>query len=441
MNMSNIIDFIERDVWRIRSKDLSRRRFFLIRQLRIILLVIRGFQDDKCQLKASALTFFTLLSIVPVAALAFGIAKGFGLEKFLETQILQNIPGQEQVLMQIMQFAQQLLEQTKGGVIAGIGVIVLFWTVISVLGNIEYSFDDIWGIKQPRSMGRKFSDYLSVVLICPLLIIVSSSVTVFITTQIALITSKIAILGAFQHVIFFVLKFFFTYFMIWVLFTFLYIFMPNTKVNFLSGLIGGIVAGTIYQLVQAAYIVFQIGVVQYNAIYGSFAALPLFLVWLQLSWLIVLLGAEISFAHQNVDTYEFEHDCLSASVSFKKVISLWITHALVKNFVQGGEPLTAQKISHVLDIPIRLVRQIIFELRECNIVSESKTWKSNELAYQPARDVDDFTIGYVLNTLDHRGVDTIPVADTSEYKYFSTAVKKFQEVISKTSENRLLKEI
>ncbi|HOO90878.1 MAG TPA: YihY/virulence factor BrkB family protein [Syntrophales bacterium] len=345
--VARFIEFIKGDIWRIRLKDLPRKRSFLIKQLRIFLLSLRGFDEDKCQLRASALTFYSLISIVPVAAMAFGIAKGFGFEKRLERQLLEQFQGQEEVITRVIDFAHSLLTNTKGGVIAGVGVILLFWAVIKVLGNIEASFNDIWGIREARSLGRKFSDYLSVMLLCPILLILSSSAAVFITTQVTLIVEKISLLGIFSPLISFLLKLL-PYGIVWVLFSFLYIFMPNTKVNFRSGILAGIIAGTIYQIVQFGYIAFQVGAAKYNAIYGSFAALPLFLIWLQLSWLIVLFGAEFSFAHQNVDTYEFEPDSLKISGSFKRLLSLQIAHLLVSNFAEGEKPLTATQISHRL---------------------------------------------------------------------------------------------
>ncbi|MCK5393541.1 MAG: YihY/virulence factor BrkB family protein, partial [Candidatus Omnitrophica bacterium] len=190
-----IVNFLTKDIWRIKLRDLPRSRSFFIKQLRIIILALREFAEDKCQLRASALTFYSLLSIVPVVAMAFGIAKGFGFEKVLEKQLLSKVSGQEQVLTQIFDFAKTLLENTKGGLVAGIGVVVLFWTVIKVLTNIERSFNDIWGIKKTRPLGRKFSDYLSVMVICPILLIVSSSITVFITTQTTMIIDKFVVLG------------------------------------------------------------------------------------------------------------------------------------------------------------------------------------------------------------------------------------------------------
>ncbi len=438
--ISKIIDFIKTDIWRIRLKNLPRTQIFFIKQLRVVLLSLRGFSENKCRLRASALTFYSLLSVVPVVALGFGVAKGFGSEKNLEKQLLEKFPGQEDVLMQVIGFAHTLLEETKGGMIAGIGVAVLFWIVIKLLSNIERSFNDIWGIKEARSTGRKLSDYVSIMLICPILVIMSGSITVFIVTQITLITEKFAFLGVFSPIIFFMFKLL-PYCAIWGVFVFVYIFMPNTKVNFRSGLIAGVIAGTIYQISQWAYISFQIGVAQYNAIYGSFAALPLFLIWLQISWLIVLFGAEISFALQNIDTYEFEPDCLRVSSSFKKLLSLQTAHLLIKNFSNGQAPLTAIQISHTLEIPIRLVSQILYEFVESGIASETKTEEYNQFAYQPSRDINILTIKYIFDALEQRGTDEIPVAQTRELKTLSEALKTFNDTIEKSPANRLLKDI
>ncbi len=438
--IAKIVSFLQKDIWRIPSRKLNRQKSFLIRQLRVFVLAVREFYDKKCQLSASALTFYSLLSVVPVAAMAFGIAKGFGFEKLLAKQLLEKFPGQEQTLTQVIAFANNLLENTKGGLIAGAGVIVLFWTVIKVLNSIEGSFNDIWGIKKGRSFARKVSDYLSIMLICPFLLIASSGVTVFISSQVASIIQKNSILGSFSHFLFFILQLL-PYCMIWLLFTFVYIFMPNTKVNFKSGLLGGIIAGTIYQLVQFAYINFQVGVARSNAIYGSFAALPLFLIWLQLSWRIVLFGSEIAFAHQNVNTYEFEHDCLNVSHSFKRLLCLQVAGVAAKRFAAGQPPLTAPEISDSLEIPIRLTGQILFELAEAGILSELKGKDYKDVAYQPARDINALTIKFAIDSLENRGTSTIPVNDTQELRKLSEALKNFDESIKKSPANRLLKDI
>lgn len=438
--LSKLIKFISDDVWRLRLRDLTKVKSFLIKQLRIVLLTLREFNKDRCQLRASALTFYSLLSIVPVVAMAFGVAKGFGFQKMLEKQLLEKFPGQEDVLVQIFDFARNLLENTQGGLIAGIGIAVLFWAVIRVLANIEKSFNDIWGIKRPRPLGRKFSDYLSIMLICPILIIASSSATVFLTTKIKLIITEVEFLGFFSPAILTLLELF-PYFIVWLVFSFVYVFMPNGKVNLKSGILAGIIAGTIYQLVQWGYVNFQVGVSKFNAIYGSFAALPLFLMWLQISWLVVLLGAEISFAHQNVDTYEFEPDCLNISHSFKRLLSLGVVNLLVTNFNKCRNPLASEDISHSLDIPIRLVRQIIFELKESNLVAEVKTAKYKGVAYQPACDINKLTIKHVIDALENRGTDTIPIAKTKQIEILAKKLESFSQVLKSSPQNQLLKDI
>jgi membrane protein len=438
--ISKLINFVTTDIWRIRLKDLSRGRSFAIKQLRMVLLALRRFNEDKCQLRASALTFYSLLSIVPVVAMAFGVAKGFGFQEVLEERLLEEFSGHKEVIVQVINFAQSLLENTEGGVVAGIGVVILLWSVIKLLGTIEHSFNDIWGVKRPRTLGRKFTDYLSVMFICPILLIMSSSITVFITTQVQFITERFVLLGAFSSLIFLLLKFL-PYCMIWILFTFVYVFMPNIKVKLTSCLLAGIVGGTIYAVVQWVYIVFQVGVARYNAIYGGFAALPLFLVWLQLSWLVVLLGAEISFAHQNVDTCEYEPDCLGASFSIKRLMSLRIAQLLVHNFSEGSTPLTATSIAQRLEIPMRLVRQILFELVESGIASEVKTQVYKETAYQPARDGETLSIKYVIDALEQRGVKNIPVAQTQELEVLSESLRTFDNIVAKSPANKLLKDI
>lgn len=404
------------------------------------MLAVRGLVEDKCQLRASSLTFYSLLSIVPLAAVIFGIAKGFGIEKALEKQLLEKLEVHGEVITRIIGFGRVLLESAKGGLIAGIGVIFLFWAIIRVLSNIENSFNDIWGIKKPRSFMRKISDYLSLMLICPFLFVMSSTITVIITSQVKLIISKIALLGVISPAIFGVLKLL-PLCMLWILFTFIYIFMPNTKVNLRSGAVAGIIAAVLFLFFQLAYINSQIWVAKYNAIYGSFAALPLFLIWLQLSWLIVLLGAELSFAHQNVDTYEFEQDSLKVSYSFRKLLSLRIVHFLVQKFSTAEDLWDETRISQELEVPIRLVREILSELRESGVLSQIKLDDDRMVAYQPARDPEGITIKYVIDALEKRGVDDIPVAESEELKKLSKCLTTFHDLIAKSPANMRLQDI
>lgn len=438
--LSDAVQFLNADIWRLQAHKLPPRRSFWITQVRILLLAVRRFQLDNCALRASALTFYSLLSIVPVIALAFAVAKGFGVEKLLGEQLIAKMQGQEEVAEKLIGFSQSFLANTKGGAIAGVGIVLLFWTIIKVLGNVETSFNDIWGVKTPRTMSRKFADYLSVMMICPVLLILASSVTVLLTTQVSSMLERLSFLGYLADVLVWLLKIL-PYAVLWLVFTFIYVFMPNTKVQMKSALWGGILAGTIYQLVQLAYLTFQIGVSNYGAIYGSFAALPLFLVWLQMSWLIVLLGAEISFAHQNVATYEFERDCLTVSHSFKRMIALMITCLCVKSFRNAASPLTADNVSRELEAPIRLVRSVLAELTEARILSEVCSDPREDVAYQPACDIHRLTVAGVIDRLDQQGITNVPVAESTDFNKLRETVQRFREMIEQSPENLKLQDI
>lgn len=435
--------FLTTDIWRLHLKNYPRKKSFFIRQLRVIVLAFRGYAEDKCKFRASALTFFSLLSIVPVIAMMFGIAKGFGLQEKVEAQIVKNMAkfeGQEEIAEQLINFSNALLEKAQGGFIAGIGVIFLLWTVIKLLSNIENSFNDIWGIKKGRSIGRKFSDYLSMMLVCPILLVLASSATVVVQTQISQFVLRLPIHSSIISLILTSLRLL-SLCTIWVIFSFVFIFMPNTKVSWRSGVLAGVIAGTMFHIVEAVYFNLQIVVTKYGAIYASFAALPLFLLWLQLSWLVVLFGGELSFAHQNVDTYEFEPDCLKVSYKYKRKLSLLVTHLLVKNFCNCRQPLQADEISQQLEIPVRLVRQILFELAECRILSEVKQEQDRQVAYQPACDVNVLTVKYVIDALEAHGNTNIPVIDSSELEKLSDCQNTFSTALEQSPANIALKEI
>jgi membrane protein len=277
-------------------------------------------------------------------------------------------------------------------------------------------------------------------LVCPILLAISGSATIFVSSQLQTIVEKIPLLENLGPVFWLLLKVL-PYLTIWIAFTFIFIFMPNTKVRFKSGLIAGIVAGTLFQLVQWAYVNFQVQITARYAIYGSFAALPLFLLWLQTSWLIVLFGAEVSFAHQNVETYEFEPDCLTVSHSFKTLLSLLITQRLVHRFCDGEKPGDASQLSHELEIPVRLVRQILYELSESGVLSEVGKGEDKELAYQPAIDIDKITVKFVIDRLEQQGTSSIPVTRSGELDKLTDSLRQFGELVEKSPANVLLKNL
>ncbi len=397
-----ISDYFLHDIWSFKISELSKPRALLIGFLRVAALSLQLFIKNKCQLRASALTFFTLLSIVPIAALLFGIAKGYGFDQVLQEKLRASLIGHEEIADKIIAFSSSMLDNTKGGMIAGAGVLVLLWTVVRLLGHIEGSLNEIWGVQEGRPLLRKLSDYLSMVLICPFLIIVSGSATVFVASQLTGLSHALPFSETINTFIGLGLKVL-PIAALWAVFTFLYGFMPNTKVRFASALIGGIIAGTLYHLLQEVYVYSQIGVARYNAIYGSFAALPLFLIWLQLSWTIVLLGAEISFAYQNVNVYELDPGEKGVSLSRKNLYALELARQAVLNFEAGREPASDEELSKLLEIPIRTARLILYELLCGGILSEVVRKGDGATAYQPAIPTERITPAKVICAIEEIG--------------------------------------
>jgi membrane protein len=287
---------------------------------------------------------------------------------------------------------------------------------------------------------RKFGDYIAMMVFAPVLLIISSSATVLVASQVRVIIDKIAFLGVFSKVLLLALSLL-PYVSIWVLLTMVYLIMPNTKIPIRSAIVGGIFAGTIAQIVQWIYIKFQIGVASYGAIYGSFAALPLFLGMVQTSWMIVLFGAEIAYAHEHSETFGFYPDYSRISVSSKRLLMLRIFHLLTKKFSLGEKPLSTGQIAHALEIPVRLVRQLLHELTDVGLVVETVKGAKSEAAFQPGRTIENITVKFALDEYEKYGITKIPDGPSEEAEKISKYLKDISEAMEKSPANVRLKEI
>ncbi|MBA7587791.1 hypothetical protein ES708_29832 [subsurface metagenome] len=439
--IKKVLHFITHQIWMIDVRDYPPLLGFFLRQLRIILLASRGFRENRIQLRASALTYYSMLSVVPIAALVFGIAKGFGFDNKLESELKKLISEREEmadVLQYILEFSRSMLQNINGGVIAGVGLVLLLWAVMKVLGNIENSFNVIWQIRKARPFARKFADYISMMLIAPILFFLSSTVTIFLGDMAA---SNNSVLFEYLGPLLLFLVKLIPYFLIFLLFTLLYVIMPNTKVQFKYAFNAGIIAGIIFQLTQFLYVYFQVGVSRMGAIYGSFAALPLFLIWMQLSWLIVLVGAEISFAYQNIDKYEFEAESLHITPYNRRLLTFLVMYTIIKNFEKGDQPRTSSQISHELGVPIRLAREILFDLLDGHLLVEATTESPKENAYVPALDINKITVAYLIEQLEMSGDERLMAEESPKLTAFANVQKGLLETIRKSPSNKLLKDI
>lgn len=379
--------FLLEEIWQFELSQLSRLKAFLYNQLRIIYIVGKGFIDDRCLLRASALTYITLFGLVPLLAVAFSISQALKFDdKYLKPLIMDKLTGGMGVIAsKILEY----IENINAANLGLMGIAILFLSVIGVLGNIEKSFNDIWGVKKARTFFRRFSDYLSVLVVGPVLVAAALGATASLQSRV--LSTKLAFISRpFLQMSPFIL--------LWIALTFIYFFMPNTKVRLVSALAGGIIAGTFWQLAQWLYVHFQVRMTAYQAIYGTFASAPIFLFWIYLSWIIVLFGAELSFAHQNVKTYTMERKAISVSYSFKEALALRIALAIGENFYWSKEPWSAQRLAEAWNVPVRLIREILFQLIQSQIITEV-----GDGYYQPAKALEKIPMKSILDAMRNYG--------------------------------------
>ena len=263
-------------------------------------LTIRFFTEKRVLTQASALTYSTLLAIVPMLAVVFAIARGFGYNKYIEMWFREVLASQPQVADVIVSFVNSYLIHTKSGIFLGVGLIFMLYTVLMLVNNVEETFNQIWQVNNSRPIIRSFANYLAMFFLFPIIIVISTGLSIFMET-VAGKMDDFVILEPIVHKLFS----FFPFMLMSLLFIFLYVYMPNTKVRFSCAIIPGILAGLAMYLLQIAYIHSQLWVTGYNAIYGSFAALPLFMLWVQISWAICLFGAQLTYTNQNLNRFGF----------------------------------------------------------------------------------------------------------------------------------------
>ena len=348
---------------------------------------------------AAALTYSTLLAIVPIMAVVFAIARGFGYNKYIETWFREALSSQPQVAEAIIGFVNSYLVHTKSGIFLGIGLLFMLWTVIMLISNIEKAFNDIWQVSTPRSIFRTITDYMAMFLLAPIIIVVTSGISIMMATF-ANGIGETLIVGP-------TLRFFLRllpYIIMSGVFIALYVFMPNTKVKIKSAIIPGILAGVAMQGLQLVYIHSQIWVTGYNAIYGSFAALPLFMLWVQISWTICLFGAELAYTNQNLEKFAFRASTDDLSHRYRLLLSAYLMTLICCRFEEGKKPYTALELKLETNIPIRITHDLLENLTRVHLLSEmTNDEKGTEAVYQPAESTARLSVGMMIDRLEAEG--------------------------------------
>ena len=437
MNKSRInswLQFLTDGIWRVTEDEVTPLQQRLYACIKVVSLSIKQFDVARITERASALTYSTLLSIIPILAILFAIARGFGFDSLVESQFRSGVASQQAEL--IISWINSYLEHAQSGIFIGVGLVVLLWTVLILTDTIERSFNAIWQVKRPRSVMRKITDYFSMILLLPILIVVSSGLGIFMSTYIKDMENYVVLAPIVKFLVRLI-----PYVLTWSMFTALFIFIPNTKVKFSHAWLPGIIAGSAFQAFQYFYINSQIWVSSYNAIYGSFAAIPMFLLWTQISWTICLLGAEMCYISQNLSSFNFGKETANISRRYHDFFCTIILSSICKRFAVGASAYTAEELSKEHKIPIRLTKKLLYELQDMKLILEtSHDDKSDEIGYTPAIDINVLTVGMLLSRLDSTGSEAFKI-DRKHYSSSWDALIKAREEYLYRNNKILLKDL
>lgn len=390
--------FLKKDIWSFDMNHPGPIRRAIGNTVKVMVIAIRTFLDDKVMTRAAALTYSTLFAIVPILALIFAVARGFGFEKIVTNLLENGIMKQNDSVDTVMKFIDGYLQYASSGAFIGIGLLFLLFSVYSLADGIETNLNSIWHVKQARGMGRKITDYFSLLLLIPIGIICLSGLSVL-TSSILTRMSGFQLLGWFSQFLIHALPYLVTGFIL----TGFYIFMPNTKVKFKYAIIPGFIAGCLFQLLQNLYFHGQLTLSSYNAIYGGFAALPLFLFWCNISWAIILFGCELAYVSQNNDNFNYFKEPDKISRKHQDYYCLMVMSCICKRFNRHEQALTRKEIAQELQVPLRYVISALDTLLESGLLETVVSGENMAPAYVPSTDTQSLTVIRVIAAINTSG--------------------------------------
>jgi len=420
-------------IWDPEISEVSRFKRLTRSLLEIVFRVIRDFIENLVNLEAMALAFKTLLSLAPLLAVIFSILKGFGVHNRMEPALAEALSPLGEKGKEVTAYLIGFVDKMSAGALGSIGLVTLFITVLSLMGIIEQAFNRIWRVKAQRKLARRFSDYLSVILVGPVLVV--AAITITATLQNNNFVQKMISLEPFGIVILTLLKFV-PYLTLWGAFTFLYFFIPNTRVKLTSALVGGLVAAVLWQTVGWGFAVFVASSTRYYAIYSSFAILLLFLLWLHVGWVIVLLGAQVAYAHQYIRFYEGERELLTNSLAGREKLALQMMYLIGRNFYHGLDPLSTTTLANQLYVPEGFVKDFMETFHHGRLVLRV----ANEETFVLARDPERISIKEILDCVRNSGVKK-PVVRTDEEVVIDELLQKVNDSVAQTLEGKSLQSL
>ena len=391
-------EFVTKDIWSFDFYQKGPLRRAIGNTVKVVVIAVRTFLDDKVMTKAAALTYSTLFAIVPILALIFAVARGFGFENIVTGLIQKGLAEDNDTLTSVMQFIDGYMQYVSSGAFIGIGLLFLLFSVYSLADGIETNLNGIWHVKQNRGMGRKITDYFSLILLIPIGIICLSGMSVL-TSKILSRMEGFLLLGGFVQFLIIALPYLVAGFIL----TGFYMFMPNTKVKFSHAIIPGFIAGCLFQILQNLYFDGQLTLSSYNQIYGGFAALPLFLFWLNISWAIILFGCELAYVSQNNDSFNYFKEPDKISRRHEDFYCLMVMSCICKRFDKHLPALNRKELASELHIPIRYVISSLDMLVEAGLLETVLQSDEREPAYVPSTDPTKITVVFVLSRINNTG--------------------------------------
>lgn len=411
---ARVREFLGHDAWTAELSSVSGLRSLIIRLLRVARLVVRGFKEDDLATHAAALTFSTLVSLVPLLTLGFAMLKGFGGGEEASARLAESMSSMPVQFQEFVTSMVDVVLRANFKTLGWVGVAVLFVTAVQVLGSIEASFNRVWGVKESRPLWRKFTNYISVTVVVPVLIMTAFAVSASLKSQV--IAAQISESGRLYTTLLSLTPFA----TVWVALFLLFVFMPNTHVRRRSAAGSALLTAIFWLAWQRIYISMQVSLSRYDAVYGTFASIPIFLLWLYVSWMLILLGAEMAFAIQHHSTYHMER--IAAQASMKARLTLAVAMVLdAARALTGARPLlnlAAYADSH--RVPVRLLNDIVAQLQRGGLLAERADAPGS---YLLVRDPGTIRVGDVVNLILREGEMPESLADDQLEPALSAAMQ------------------
>ena len=429
--LQQIREFIQYDLWRQPHMEIhAPKKRWLYRFLQTIILVARGFKDQVLVVRANSLSFALLFAFIPMMALIYAIARGFGFEEIVKSTISSSFLAEANVAPVLLEWIERYLETARDGLFVGIGLIVLIWAVYAFFNMLENSFNSIWNVKQSRSFTRRMTNYVMTLLLVPVLVVVTSGISIFLNSTEVLAS----VLDGIVPIRKFMLRFL-PFVATAGVFTWIFIAIPNTKVKFSSAIIPGILMGLLYQVVQALSMYLVVLFARMSIVYGAFSAIPLVLIWLHITCWLLLVGAELAFAIQNNDLFAYEKDIKNMSRRYKDYVMLYLLSVIIRRFEVGESPQTAQEMAAENQLPIRLVQQVLSRLEETVIVRRVYVEDEEEQAFIPALDTKSITVEMVIGRISAQGTEEFLQHTPAEMQAFW---QRYQQMIDANHSDDIL---